>query len=98
MNFSERLNQYIKEFSCTGKEIAQNSGLSEAVISRYRKGERVPMADSEHLKKLSEGILKTAKQKGIEGLTEEDIFSHFLRHYYRSRRKDLFSMKNWISS
>lgn len=74
MNFSERLNQYIKEFSCTGKEIAQNSGLSEAVISRYRKGERVPMADSEHLKKLSEGLLKTARQKGIEVLTEEDIF------------------------
>lgn len=80
MIFCERLNQYIEELSCTGKELAQNSGLSETVISRYRKGERVPSADGPQLQKLAEGIMRTAEEKGIRDLDKEEI----LRILYES--------------
>ena len=39
MSFKECLNEYIKQIQCTGKELAVSSGISETVISRYRKGE-----------------------------------------------------------
>ncbi|MDO4344527.1 MAG: helix-turn-helix transcriptional regulator [Eubacteriales bacterium] len=65
MDFQERLNLYIEEIHCTGKELAENSGISETVLSRYRTGERSPLTDSGYLEKLAEGIVKTAKQKGI---------------------------------
>ena len=64
MTFQECLNSYIKELGCSGKELAANSGISETVISRYRKGERLPASDSEYLKKLADGIVKTAIEKG----------------------------------
>ena len=37
MNFSEQLNLYIKDFSCSSQELANASGMSPTVISRYRK-------------------------------------------------------------
>lgn len=51
MTFQEQLNLYIEELSCSGRELAQNSGISETILSRYRKGERLPGADSDYLKK-----------------------------------------------
>ena len=44
MTFQEQLNLYIEELSCSGRELAQNSGISETILSRYRKGERIPEA------------------------------------------------------
>lgn len=64
MIFQEQLNLYIEELSCSGRELAQNSGISETILSRYRKGERLPGADSDYLKKLAIGIALTAEQKG----------------------------------
>ena len=64
VSFQECLNEYIVKLRCNGKELSRNSGISETVISRYRKGERAPSADSEYLKKLAEGIIKTAEEKG----------------------------------
>ena len=42
MKFSEKLNDYIEQLSCTGKDICNLSGISAASFSRYRNGERVP--------------------------------------------------------
>jgi transcriptional regulator with XRE-family HTH domain len=64
VTFQEQLNLYIEELSCSGRELAQNSGISETILSRYRKGERLPGADSDYLKKLAAGIALTAEQKG----------------------------------
>lgn len=64
MTFQEQLNLYIEELSCSGRELAKNSGISETILSRYRKGERLPGADSDYLKKLAAGIALTAEQKG----------------------------------
>ena len=73
MNFQERLNNYIIQIRCNGKELARNSEISETVISRYRKGERAPSADSEYLKKLSDGIIKTAAEKGIRDFKADKV-------------------------
>ena len=42
MKFNETLDQYMGQIGCTAKELAMESGLSPAVISRYRTGEREP--------------------------------------------------------
>ena len=73
MNFQECLNNYIIQIRCNGKELARNSKISETVISRYRKGERAPSADSEYLKKLSDGIIKTAAEKGIRDFKADKV-------------------------
>ena len=73
MNFQECLNNYIIQIRCNGKELARNSEISETVISRYRKGERTPYADSEYLKKLSDGIIKTAVEKGIRDFKADKV-------------------------
>ena len=73
MNFQECLNNYIIQIRCNGKELARNSEISETVISRYRKGERVPSADSEYLKKLSDGIIRTAAEKGIRDFQADKV-------------------------
>lgn len=56
MTFSELLNQYIEQLSCSGKELSEACGLSPSVISRYRSGERIPSAGSEPVVKLARGI------------------------------------------
>ena len=40
--FSELLNDYIARLGCSGRELAEASGLSAATVSRYRSGERSP--------------------------------------------------------
>lgn len=74
MNFQECLNNYIIQVRCNGKELARNSKISETVISRYRKGERAPSADSEYLRKLSDGIIKTAAEKGIRDFQADKVW------------------------
>ena len=73
MNFQECLNNYIIQIRCNGKELARNSEISETVISWYRKGERAPSADSEYLKKLSDGIIKTVAEKGIRDFKADKV-------------------------
>ena len=46
MKFNEQVNAYIEELNCTAKELADAAGLSAAVISRYRTGEREPGQES----------------------------------------------------
>ncbi len=38
MKFSEKLNDFIEQLSCTGKDICNLSGISAASLSRYRNG------------------------------------------------------------
>lgn len=73
MNFQECLNNYIIQIRCNGKELARNSKISETVISWYRKGERATSADSEYLKKLSDGIIKTVAEKGIRDFKADKV-------------------------
>ena len=75
MKFNEQINAYIEELNCTAKELADAAGLSAAVISRYRTGEREPGQESEQLLKLVSGIARIAAEKGISHLTTEKTLS-----------------------
>ena len=74
MEFNQRLNEYIEELQCSAKDLAESSGLSATVVSRYRSGERVPAVDSEQLKKLAAGIEDIANSKGMHELDRESVF------------------------
>ena len=64
MTFSELLNEYICIFRCTAGELANASGLTQASLSRYRNGQRMPETDT--LKKLASGIVCIAAQNGTD--------------------------------
>ena len=66
MNFSEQLNLYIKDFSCSSQELANASGMSPTVISRYRNGQRKPKLRSSNLNSIVNGLVKIAAEKGID--------------------------------
>lgn len=91
MNFQECLNNYIIQIRCNGKELARNSEISETVISRYRKGERTPYADSEYLKKLSDGIIKTAVEKGIRDFQWDKVFQTLRESLKDDRDEPVFN-------
>lgn len=77
MTFDEKLNEYIAELGCTQKELAEASGLSPSVISRYRAGVRTPEADTEALERLICGIVRLAEEKGIAALTQASVSQSF---------------------
>ena len=58
--FHDRLNEYITQLGCSGRELAEASGLSPATVSRYRSGERRPESEAERAKLVS-GIAITGK-------------------------------------
>lgn len=91
MNFQECLNNYIIQIPCNGKELARNSEISETVISRYRKGERTPYADSEYLKKLSDGIIKTAAEKGIRDFKADKVLQTLRESLEDDRDEPVFN-------
>ena len=91
MSFHECLNDYIVKIRCSGKELARNSDISETVLSRYRKGERVPSADSEYLKKLADGIIKTAEEKGIRDFENEKVFQTLCESLETEKQKQNFN-------
>lgn len=74
MKLDERLNQYMTQIDCSAKELARASGLSQAVISRYKSGQRTPAM--ENAKKLAQGIETLAKEKNI-ALTYDTVISDF---------------------
>ncbi len=77
MSFSENLNQYLKQLNCSGRRLAELSGISEISISRFRRGERVPSSDSDKIKSLAHGLCKAAEAEGIS-LDEETVFENLV--------------------
>lgn len=74
MEFCKKLNEYLVLLECSSKELSEESGLSESVISRYRNGERTPLENSEQIKKISGALFKISESKGIGKFTEFEIF------------------------
>ena len=77
MQFHEMLNEYMRQLNVTAVRLAQASGLSSAVISRYRSAERTPAPDSEALTRLAKGIASLAEEKGIPSLPKESVLKAF---------------------
>lgn len=74
MSFSEKLNNYIKQFECSSGDLVSASGLSSAVISRYRNGERTPNAKSKHFESLVDGLYSVSQIANIK-ISREEIFN-----------------------
>ena len=73
MSFKEMLNYYLNGI-CSSRELSRRTGVSESVISRYRKGERTPRVDSIQLKKICDGMMDIIKEKDILKFRDIDIY------------------------
>lgn len=74
MTFCEQLNTYIKQIGCSSKELVNASGLSTSVISRYRRGDRIPNIRGKHLEQLVDGLYKLSNSNKLN-ITKDEIYS-----------------------
>lgn len=65
MKFQKLFNQWIQELGCTARELSETTGLSAAVISRYRSGTRSPLKGSQQLEQLLSGLNELSSRTGI---------------------------------
>ncbi len=79
MSFKDCLNQYMAELECTARELSEASGVSPAVISRYRSGERSPGAESAQLAALAKGIAILSGHKGPSPFSEDEVYMAMLQ-------------------
>ena len=56
MTFGELLDQYLKDADISAKELSRVSGISEAQLSRYRRGKRIPSLKSGVPEQLAESL------------------------------------------
>lgn len=78
MKFSEKLNDYIEQLSCTGKDICNLSGISAASLSRYRNGERVPEFGTKPFEDLCCALAQISAQKGKLQITADTVKKAFV--------------------
>lgn len=78
MKFSEKLNDYIEQLSCTGKDICNLSGISAASLSRYRNGERVPEFGTKPFDDLCCALAQISAQKGKLQITADAVKKAFV--------------------
>ena len=78
MKFSEKLNEYIEELSCSAKDICSLSGISAASFSRYRNGERVPELGTKAFEELCGAVAQIAAQKKISNITVDAVRQSFI--------------------
>ena len=78
MKFSEKLNDYIEQLSCTGKDICNLSGISAASLSRYRNGERVPEFGTKPFEDLCCALAQISAQKGKLQITSDAVKKAFV--------------------
>lgn len=74
MNFSDRLNEYIKAVDVSNKELSELSGISAVSVWRYRSGTRTPKRGSREVQRLAKGLAGAAKKGGVK-LSEKEIAS-----------------------
>lgn len=65
MKFQELFNQWIQELGCSARELSEVTGLSAAVISRYRSGTRAPLKGSQQLEQLLAGLNELSIRNGF---------------------------------
>ena len=73
MRFCEQLNAYIDAIGCTARQLSDASGLSPAVISRYRSGDRIPTVNSSQLDMLAAGLAALAEAAGRAGPDRPEV-------------------------
>ena len=78
MKFSEKLNVYIDELSCSARDICSLSGISAASFSRYRNSERVPAMGTKSFDGLCDAIAGLAAQKNLPDITPDSVRESFM--------------------
>ena len=97
MKFHEQLNRYIESMGVSGKELSEYSGLSQPLISRYRKGNRIPSSEGEQIEKLAAGLAKAAEKRGEKNLETDQIKLELLRTLPKNDDADIsFQLNNLI--
>ena len=94
--FQDQLNAYMTQLACSGRELAQASGLSAATISRYRSGERRPESEAERTKLIS-GLARLAAARGVPALTEEAVAAAF-RPFFSEESFDAAHLRDNLNS
>lgn len=61
MTFSDYLNECMLRAGCNARELSEASGLSQAVISRYRSGERTPSLGSDQLDQIIHALVQLSQ-------------------------------------
>lgn len=90
MKFKDYLQKDLERVGCSLSELSKASGLSSAVLSRYRSGERTPRKDSDLLIQLCNGISDIEDQAGLPSnrktrlsLYKESLTEDLTLHYDR---------------
>lgn len=97
MKFHEQLNQYIESIGVSGKELSEYSGLSQPLISRYRKGNRIPSSEGGQIEKLAAGLAKAAERRGEKNLKPDQIKRTLLGTLPQNDNADIsFHLNNLI--
>ncbi len=63
MTFSEYLNECMLAVHCNARKLSEVSGLSQALISRYRNGDRLPAQDSQQLTGLIRALVQLSREQ-----------------------------------
>lgn len=71
--FKDVLNEYLENLNCSSKELSTISGISQTVISRYRKGLRTPLKDSEQITKIANAIFELSNKENKFDYTLDKI-------------------------
>lgn len=95
MTFDQQLNEYISILKCTAKDLALESDIAPATISRYINGKRVPFADSNELDKLSHGISSIAAKKDIASLSDAETIYASLSETISTSKDIKISIQNF---
>lgn len=77
MKFSEKLNRYTEELSCSARDICGLSEISAASFSRYKNGERVPEMGTKAFDGLCDAIAEIAARKNIPDITVDSVRESF---------------------
>ena len=94
--FKDQLNEYMVQLGCSGRELAEVSGLSPATVSRYRSGERKPESETERAKLIS-GIVQLAAARGIPALSQKTV-SAALRPFFSEESVDAEHLRDNLNS
>lgn len=78
MTFAEKLNEYMKVFFCSPKQLVALSGVSAATICRYRAGSREPSADSALFDNIVKGLSLAAEKAERTDIGADQIRSELL--------------------
>lgn len=72
-DFGNNLCSILERLGCSRKDLADETGLSRASISRYCNSQRLPRSEGRSLKQLIDGIVSLADKLQADGLDRKSV-------------------------